>query len=160
MVTNIKRTINFPPIYHSKDNIDFITKDDPTIRFHLLDTKIMYDLYNDEVVTTFYHTINNFDVHKVFTLAEMIDITPVGNKQKTTLAKEFSFPEMGYPGFIIYRDGKEIEINPAPFITFQFSKNPPLQIIIHDDLLAIPIELNTNGEIINKPGQFFVKWLD
>ena len=160
MVTQIKRTINFPPIYHSKDNIDFITKEDPTVRFHLLDTKIIYDLYNDLIVTTFYHTINNFGVHKVFTLMEMIDITPVGNKQKTTLAKEFGFPEMGYPGFKIYRDGKEIKINPSPFITIQFAKNPPLQITLYDTLSAIPIELNTNGEIINKPGQFFVKWLD
>ncbi len=156
----VTRLIEFPPFYHSKDNIDFITKEDPTVRFHLLDTKILYDLYNDLIVTVFYHTVNNFDVHKVFTLMEMRDITPVGNKQKTTLAKEFSFPEMGYPGFIIYRNGKEININPTPFITFQFSKNPPLQITLYDNLLTFPIELNTNGEIINKPGQFFVKWLD
>lgn len=153
-----KRILFLPGFYNPKEDMSFTVRHDPSGQvFHLLETYITYGMFDKsisqakhvgELINSDLSIINTFDT---------FDVIPLDNhRYPKFISKTVYFPKK-VPNFLLEYFGDVKVFIPTQFISFIFRINPPLEIILRTD--KGPIEINTSGEILDKPNQKFIKWL-
>lgn len=152
-----KITLYLPGFYDPRRDISFTVRNDPSGQvFHLREAYITYNMFDKsisqakqvgELMNCDFPIINTFDT---------FDVVPLESHYPKFISKTVYLPKK-VPNFLLEYFGEVMVFMPTQFINFVFRINPPLEIILRTD--KGPIEINTSGEILDKPNQKFIKWL-